>query len=185
MSEYGGYTEQVLKDILEFRLTHDFEIRHEVKGRHLIEGVTVFADMLITPRAHLIANGFDQGCIAIEVKAITNNSGRLGQVVHQAATYAQSEFDCGRPLFALIFPSFDDFAGVASSRTYLGEDVGQMIAGAVARTTSHLAQFMNVGHFEWANERTWNIKIGGQRYYSIKDGKGKTNLLKRYVGTMK
>lgn len=183
MSEYGGYDEQALKDILAFRLENDFEIRYEVKGRHLIEDVTVYADMLISARPHLIAKGFDTGCIAVEIKSLNQNSGRLGQVVHQAATYAQSEFDCGRPLFAMIFPSFEDFT--KDKNYHLDETINAHVQMAVAISIRHLAQFMNVGHFEWTDERTWNIKIGGQRYFSIKDGKGNTNLLKRYVGTFK
>lgn len=174
-------TENEMRIWLSKRLSADFEIEYEVMGRHLIENVLVFADMVITPRKHLIDSGFDNGFITIETKNPTNDSGRLGQVLWQAATYAQSTFPPkGRPLFSMVYPSIETFAATLAR---FNDDPS--VVNIVTTQMKHMGQFMNVGYFEWPKSGGWNIKIGGQRYYSTVDGKGNTNLLKRYVGTMK
>lgn len=164
-------SENQLKSFVYPYLELDFHVEVEVRGTHIVEQVTVVADFLLRPKPHLIAKDFDNVPFAIEVKAPTNN-GQYRKGVAQAASYVDSLFNNVRPQFALMFPQ----------RSFFTES-GHKLESVTAYF--HLAQYFNVGDFEFdPRSRTWCIQFGGGRYFCSEKGRGPHNLTKRYSGNV-
>jgi len=164
-------SENQLKAFIHPHLEQDFYVDVEVRGTHIVEQVVVIADFLLRPKPHLIARNFDDVPFALEVKAPTNN-GQYRKGVAQAASYVDSLFAGVRPQFALIFPHRSLFTEEERKRE-------------AVTAYFHLAQYFNVGDFEFdSTAHTWCIQFGGGRYFCSEKGRGPHNLTKRYTGNI-
>lgn len=183
--ELAKMTEEELKFYFLRLIQDDFHIEEECAGKHLIEGTRVIADYVLSPKMHLLENGFDEGIISVEVKSNVGRSNGIFKAnagCWQAATYGQSMFQGRRPIFSMMFPDPHIFA--AADSFSLNPEFDAIGGLWLARSLEHMAQFMNVGFLEVKNG-LWTIKIGSQRYYSQANGKGKANLIKRYTGNVR
>ncbi len=183
MKPFNQCDETELKRVLTAVLLPDFHIASEVWGTHIAEQRKIRADYIIRPKAHLVKRGFDDGYIAVEVKAPQGvDLFRASSTMWQCATYVQAMYwNKVRPIFGFVFPSLYDFSGNVSSSS---KDLHEQYKAGGARMLAHIGQFMNVGFLDTSptNLADWSIRIGGERYFSQKYGKSQLNLIKRYVG---
>lgn len=190
MIDFMTAKEPVLKSFLLDQLDADFFIRREVTGKHLINGERVKADFVLQPKSHLLDLGFDDCIFVVEVKAVYSSNqspwSRMMHVCHQTVTYMQSRFDFGRPLFALVFPDFRYFADADFVRIQNPIE-RRSVADAVLRTVQNMGMFEHVGCLDfdtdyYTKQLVWKISMGGQRLFSIPDGRNPANLLRERVG---
>ena len=105
-------TEEQLKTYLVSRFQDSFIIKEEVKGLFLVDGTPVRIDYLMFPKPDLIKKGFIRAWFGVEVKSLGSIKNRLKKGIAtcwQSITYSQSQFGNIRPIFVLMFPSFDAF----------------------------------------------------------------------------
>ena len=171
-----GKSESEIKQLLQNRLESDFEIRPDYPGLYLVDRKTkVIPDFLLKPREHLLAKGFNDSWIPLEVKELKDDDNLSVRAAWQCITYAQSEFDGERPAFALIFPPWNFFL----------KNGAECIQAHCIRP---LALIANVGELSFNKRNKWEIHAGGQRFFfSEEEGLGPQPqaLLKRRVGTPK
>lgn len=177
--EYHNFAmnEATLKATLLEGLSEDFKILEEVGGSNLIEGKHVRIDLLLYPKPHLVARGFDPGWFGIEVKDIDflrpHASQKTRRLFWQSITYAQSMFKVDRkekirPNFVLVYVDEEP-----TDRSYWRELLS-------------FGQYANVGQLYLDSYLGWGIKFGGGGYYSKKYGRSRIKNLgtKRYVGSI-
>jgi hypothetical protein len=94
-------TESDLKHLLVEKLSGDFELVSEVKGRNLLDNTLVRIDFLAKAKLHTLKSGITTEWFGIEVKYISQNhiGGQINKVFWQSITYSQSIFDIGKPPF--------------------------------------------------------------------------------------
>lgn len=171
--------ETMLKQTFRHWMEPHFNMQWEVKGRHLIEGKTVYADILLTPKQHLLSAGFEDMTIVVEVKAMGDKVDKLARAMWQTATYVQSEFDGVRPRMGAIFPYPQSVWGYDG----LSDEGGQLLD--TRRSLLNLMFWANVGYFK-DTERGWKLNVGTQSYFTFDARYGLKrsphNLLRRCVG---
>ena len=150
---------------IKYCLESDFEIIEQVRGLHLIENEKVKIDLMIRPKSHLIAAGFDDCWVGVEVKFFRDPVRQIGKVARllwQSITYRQSEYDIGglkvRPQFVLM-------ASNIYSDTVEEEELRKMY-----RPTLQVANLAMVGLLEAADKNNWNISFVSSGYMRKKHG---------------
>lgn len=169
-------TEEELKTYLVSRFQESFFINEEVKGVFLVDRTPVRIDYLMFPKPDLIEKGFIRAWFGVEVKSLGSIKNRAKKGIAtcwQSITYSQSLFGNVRPIFVLMFPSFDAFT---IGRERDGHD----------RYLMALLQKANVGGIYFQRNK-WSIKFAAGIYFSQDRGLGnvKNVGLKRHVGTKK
>jgi len=175
--------ENELKKKVVMMLKKDFALKPEAAGRDLVHGETVRADFLAWPLSDIVAAGFPQQCIPIEVKYLENDDvGGLAEVCWQAITYQQSVFFGKggmelRPLFTLIY------ANGAVNKDPTGEYANAW------RWASRLLQRANVGLLDLEGSAIWRFMFGATPFcqrgrQGIKMGNVENVGLKIYVGNV-
>jgi hypothetical protein len=171
------YDEPKLKEIARWVLEPDFTVEDEVTGVYLVDGSTrVRTDFLLTPKPHLVKNGFVDATVALEVKSPQSSSVSGYDLAWQTVTYANSAFRDVRPAFALIFPAFKWFWPDKP-----------LIQNAV----KSLLQYANVGELQLgyrvSDARNWRMVFGPAPYYERVKGLGSqpNGALKRRIGNAK
>ena len=168
-------TEDELKAWVQPYLEKDFVIFPESVGQHL-SGTTVVIDFLLFPRPHLIAHGFANGFVGLEVKHITQENGfsrKSSRALWQTISYTDSEFFVDGKLVPLAF------AALFSNLSFQNEDNLLMSFGghqsendkAEWRAMRLLANHANVGVLtmrgsrdEW---RGWSFSFAaGSQYFT-------------------
>lgn len=93
--------ESNLKSLLVEKLSNDFELVHEIRGRNLLDKTLVRIDFLAKAKPHVTESGITQEWFGIEAKYISRNhiGGQINKLFWQAITYSQSIFDIGKPPF--------------------------------------------------------------------------------------
>lgn len=182
--------EPVLKAFMVEQFSSDFFIRPEVTGKHMITGDKVKADYMLQPKSHLLEAGFEDCKFVIEVKGVYGNNlsprTRMEHAIQQAATYVHSRFDFGQPRFAILFPAFaiflqEQFASIESKHDR------ELVLWNVTRTVQNMAMFQHVGCLEVTEDYithapVWKISMGGQRLFSIAEGRNPANMLRERIG---
>lgn len=170
--------EPALKLAFRHWMSPHFNMQWEVKGRHLIEDKTVYADILLTPKQHLLNAGFEDMTIVAEVKAMGSDCDKLTRAMWQAVTYVQSEFEGVRPRMGVVFPSPYSVWGLTDSV----QDYGKW---DLQRSLLNLMQYANVGYFK-DTKRGWKLNVGIQSYFTFDSVNGlkrsPQNILRRCVG---
>lgn len=169
-----GAPEGAVRSFVKHALAHDFDLADEVEGRHLIENVKVVVDFVLTPRPHLVAKGFPNVAIPLEVKEFSDRDNKSVRAVWQCITYAQSEFLGARPPFVLLFPPIRYFVKDGNPCEHAACLVSLMPKG-------------NVGELHFSSRAEWEIFFGANRFFSPSRGLGgqPTVPFKRYVGSWK
>lgn len=163
--------ESKLKEFVTRKLSPSFEIRPNVEGNFIIDGTPVVVDYLLFPKPALVAQGFVEEWIGLEVKHPEDKANKPIRFAWQCITYAQSKFDGRRPPFVLMFPNirffYDEREAIAAGEIY------------------HFLQKANVGVLDFLWNGEWQLVFGGSNYFSSERGLGPhpNCALKRYVGT--
>ena len=169
-----GRPEPEVKAALLKRLSHDFEMQEEVEGTHLIEGVKVAVDFMLTAKAHLVAQGFTPDPVPLEVKQLSDQDNKSIRAAWQCITYAQSMFAGARPPFVVLFPPLKLFLKRGDRCEH-------------ALTLSSLLPKANVAQLHFHRDGQWEIYFAQNRYFREGQGVGPyaAQLAKRYVGAWK
>lgn len=170
--------EPTLKHMFRHWMSPHFDMEWEVEGRHLIENKTVYADIILTPKQHLINAGFEDMTIVVEVKALGSDCDKLARAMWQTASYVQSEFNGVRPRMGAIFPSPYSVWGITDApKDYDKWDL--------QRSMLNLMMYANVGYFREI-KRGWKLNVGIQSYFTYDSTYGlkrsPQNILRRCVG---
>lgn len=182
--------EPALKQFLRELLEPDFFIRPEITGKHIVTGERVKADYMLQPKSHLIEAGLEDCKFVIEVKGVYGNNQsprtRMEHAITQAATYVQSRFEFGRPAFAILFPAFGVFLGEQFISIVDRRD-RELVLTNVIRSVQNMAMFQHVGCLEvdenyYTKALEWKISMGGQRLFSISEGRNPANMLRERIG---
>jgi hypothetical protein len=174
---FSTYDEPRLKLLAQNILAPCFEVEPEVVGKFLPDGSRVVIDYILRPKPALVAKGFIDQPIGLEVKsANVSQPGTQGlALAWQCITYSMSEFKGQRPAFVLMF------LGLSYFWTEPERMIPAMIGALLMRS--------NVGHLD-VNPRdvnTWKLAFGGGSYFSSRYGMGAQPqaALKRRVGNSK
>lgn len=190
MIDLATAKEPDLKTFLTAQLDNDFFIRREVWGMHLITREKVKADFVLQPKSHLLGQGFDDGIFVVEVKAVYGSNlsprTRMEHAITQSATYVQSRFDFGQPMYSVLFPAFGIFLREQFA-TIGNKNDRELVLTNVIRSVQNMAMFQHVACLEmdtdyYTKEYVWKISMGGQRLFSIPDGRNPANMLRERIG---
>lgn len=175
MSDPEAPTRNALRRALE----SDFVVYEGWTGRHKHAGERVKYDLVIHPRQHLVARGFHEGYVVIEVKLFDQDDKKAHDVkardlLWQCIAYAFSEIDvpgghCQPPLFVLF---------------YLGGDGIDPKHQAEFNALARFVQRGGVGRLETSAGSDWAMRFGGSFYFRSRYGRGPHNVgTKRQTGS--
>ena len=169
-----GKPEPEVKAALRVRLSNDFGMQEEVEGTHLLEGVKVSVDFMLTAKPHLVAQGFTPEPVPLEVKQLSDQENKSIRAAWQCITYAQSSFSGTRPPFVILYPQLSLFMKRGERCEH-------------ALTLSSLLPKANVAQLHFRRDGKWEIYFAQNRYFTEGKGVGPfaSILLKRYVGAWK
>lgn len=175
-------TEEWLIQYATKMLEMDFDIQHEVEGKHLTSGTKVRIDMMLKPKPHLNLWKWN---IGLEVKTFYKATHDLQKTAWQAITYSDSTFEgYGRPDFVLIYPCYhhgDERNGYSpwsefERGTYYG--ISKLL---------HYAKAGFLRIFTKYDAPVWEMTVGFTPVADAWTGMKKGNLegmLKRYYGSL-
>lgn len=175
MADLEAPTRAALRSTLE----HDFLVHEGWTGRHKHGGERVKYDLLLQPRSSLVAQGFDEGFVVVEVKRFGPEDKRKHDVkardlLWQCVAYSFSDIllpsgEYERPLFVLYY-----ICGVGLN------EIGQ----AELSVLHSFVQRGGVGSLELDANRAWSMRFGGSFYFRSKYGKGPHHVgTKRQTGS--
>lgn len=166
-------------------LEMDFEIEHEVEGKHLLSGTKVRIDMMLKPRQHL---NLWEWSIGLEVKTFYKSTHDLQKSAWQAITYSDSTFEgYGRPDFVLIYPSFYHGNESHEYREKLWTPHEHGTYYGIAKLL-HYAKCGFLRIFNKYDAPVWEMTVGftpvADAWNGVKKGKGLEGMLKRNYGSL-
>lgn len=175
MSDIEAPTRASIRAALEI----DFFVYEGWIGRHKHGGERVRYDLAIRPRDHLIAKGFDDGVVIVEVKLFNpqdkkKHDTKVRDLLWQCIAYSFSEIQIPdgvpeRPLFVLY---------------YIGGTGIDEIFKSELSTLHHFIQRGGVGCLNVEANGAWSIRFGGSWYFRSKYGKGPHHVgTKRQTGS--
>lgn len=168
-------TEAPIRASIRAAMEQDFIVYEEHPGVHLRGGEKVRFDLVLVPRKHLLENGFDDGCVVVEVKHFSGDDvrkqdARLRDLLWQCVVYSYSEVslpDRGseQPLFVLHYIG--------------GAGVHQRHKGLYLEL-QHLVQRGGIGALEIHPKYGWSMNASGNHYFRQSTGRGPQNVLIRH-----
>lgn len=175
MSDIEASTRAGLRATLET----DFFVHEGLGGYHKHGGEHVRYDLVIQPREHLIAKGFDDGIIIVEIKLFNpedkkKHDIKVRDLLWQCIAYAFSEVQMPscmreRPIFVLYYiggAGIDDFCKTELNMLH------------------HFIQRGGVGRLNVDKNGDWSMRFGGSWYFRSKYGKGPHHVgTKRQTGS--
>lgn len=182
-----------LVDFAEEHLSKHFVVHREARGKNLLTGQTVRADLLCVPGDNLVRAGFVSAPFVVEVKSTCGSEPqrKARDMAWQMVSYRFSRFDLGIPAFCLAFPRLTAFYGVDKLLPYAHWTDDYKHNRARVSEVETVLMRGNVGWLEWrthVNDQYphFVIGFGGDRYWSeIKGVTERQNSgLKLYVGNM-
>ena len=157
----------------------DFFIYDGLDGHHKHGGERVRYDLVLTPRQHLLDQGFDIGCVVVEVKLFNKedkkkHDTKIRDLLWQCIAYSFSDVQMPngkyeRPLFVLYF-----MAGTGFDEKHQDE----------FNKLHHFVQRGGVGKLDINPKTGWTMLFGGSYYFRQAAGKGPHHVgTKRQTGS--
>ena len=144
MKSEEEYKEEIVKE-----LSADFFIEPEAEGKWPLDGRTCRLDFLLTPKPHLVENGFDAETFGIEVKSPKSKESvkKLLDCILQAYTYTLCEFTGRQPAFVVIYPEIKEFFQYDFENKYKNNEINKFTNSEV-RLIKQLMQRANIGEIK-------------------------------------
>ena len=171
--------EKSTRELLRVKLEADFEIYEGWKGLHKHSGESVYYDLVLFPRQHLIENNFDKGYVIVEIKIFnqtdkTKHDTKAKDMFWQCIAYSYSlislpQGDAQPPLFVLYFID--------------GSGIDDRYKDKI-NFLHHFVQRGGVGRLAFDKLDKWKMIFGGSFYFHQRYGRGKCNVgTKRMTGS--
>ena len=156
-------------------IAQDFDVWREVPGVHLAANVGVRVDLVLRPKAHLLAAGFASCFFGVEVKHLPTGGGfspKASRAVRQAMSYMDCEFDLeGQKVRLQRVLLFTNMSFEAERGMLRGVEP-QALSNDKAKWAAflELANHGNVGNLEIYGTREawkgWRIAFATGKYFS-------------------